>query len=759
MLYEREAALSAIRDGLKDSEAGLGCALFVLGEAGMGKSTLLGAARELVGPGLPVVSARGAPLESDLPLAYAEQFLGSLSASPDATSVADPLTRRAAAHEAARTRLRQLAEQGPLLVLLDDMHWADADSVSLISFLARRLSNLPIVVIGATRSWPATGSLMAAALAHAGEARIVEASPLSDEASDELLEELLGEMATDQAKRQARELAEGIPLLVIETARLIRSQGAVPASEGGVGSLGTTQRTILLRPLIGVPTSALACVRAASILGPRARLAAVEALVGIDPESFANGIDALIGAGVLLEQVQGRVGFRHDLVQSAVYQDMGPAARAALHTKAFAHYADQADLVAAAPHAVAADLSGDPRAIEAVAEAARLAINAGAVQSGLAQLEVALGLAGAQPADNLLLLYADTLCAVGRPADALAHYSRLLSSKRATGLRSRITIGLARAQSADGHIGDAVATFREVIAEQGATPDARLVPLLVELANAVYERDGPRAALANMASTFGSPKPSEVGWEMATGFWGHCQLECGDGTGLDRIEAAFTSAKARLAASAIHPGSSVSPIAAKVNALLATEQYESCLDLARTAESWLRAGGELRSLVILRGLRLLALLCSGAPLTLLSEAEDLDEELDIGSLWWSRFGSLRVRALVWLGQLSQAAELCAQLDASASGWMAQIMIAAARGELFLASGDAAGASESFTSSQTVAEQLGLGLSSYMWESGAMEAYLGAGEMTRAVSPSPSGPIRGCGGGRVKRGALVGSGWR
>src|SRR5579859_2236547 len=132
-LLERDEALARLARALDRARDGAGCTLFVQGEAGLGKSTLLDAVRELAGARGSIVEARGSATEADLPFAYVEQLGGTLAPNAQAAgALPDPLGRRALAHDLARRQLASWTRRGELLVLLDDMHWADPDSLGVL---------------------------------------------------------------------------------------------------------------------------------------------------------------------------------------------------------------------------------------------------------------------------------------------------------------------------------------------------------------------------------------------------------------------------------------------------------------------------------------------------------------------------------------------------------------------------------------------------------------------------------------------------
>jgi hypothetical protein len=75
----------------------------------------------------------------------------------------------------------------PLLLVLDDLHWADQDSLALLSFLSRRLVGLPVAVLAALRPWPPPAQELASALVYDGHASMQRLAPLSEDAAATLL--------------------------------------------------------------------------------------------------------------------------------------------------------------------------------------------------------------------------------------------------------------------------------------------------------------------------------------------------------------------------------------------------------------------------------------------------------------------------------------------------------------------------------------------------------------------------------------------
>src|SRR6266851_2464635 len=154
-MLEREHVTALVTDLLERSRGGAGGTLFVAGEAGLGKTTVLERAGEEASGSHHVASARGDLMESALPFGFVAQVLDALGGQDilDVTDPAPAADARAARFFKVQRWLEGVARE-PALLLLDDLQWADADSIGFLSFLARRISRLPVAVIASVRPWP-----------------------------------------------------------------------------------------------------------------------------------------------------------------------------------------------------------------------------------------------------------------------------------------------------------------------------------------------------------------------------------------------------------------------------------------------------------------------------------------------------------------------------------------------------------------------------------------------------------------------------
>src|ERR1700712_1675644 len=187
LLVERDAPLARFRGAADDALQRDGSLLVIEGPPGIGKAGLLGACREVAAAGgFTVLTARARELERDFTLGVVRQLfertlLGAddeararLLAGPAAhgftTMLSDgpgdrhttPGDSDFAAMHSLYWLAANLAEEGPLMLAVDDAHWADAASLRFLTYLANRLAGLPVVIVAATR--PRVGGTTAAAL-------------------------------------------------------------------------------------------------------------------------------------------------------------------------------------------------------------------------------------------------------------------------------------------------------------------------------------------------------------------------------------------------------------------------------------------------------------------------------------------------------------------------------------------------------------------------------------------------------------------
>ncbi|MGH3769038.1 MAG: helix-turn-helix transcriptional regulator [Pseudonocardiaceae bacterium] len=536
-MAERGAVLDALEQLLADAAQGRGGALFVVGAAGLGKTTVLQHAITMAGPRFLVGVGCGDQVERVLPFGLISQALDQIldggSAGSAMTSDTDGGdTPGVSAQARFYGILRGVREAAvfPLLVALDDLHWSDPDSLTVIHLICRRLATLPVALIATARPWPADAMTSAHDLAAQGLARIEPVVPLSAAAARDLLSSRVTGQLPPEVVDQAVDKCGGNPLLVEQVALELRRNGQLP--EG----------TVWFTRFAGVGAAGRRYLQAASVLGTRFRAAVAVEMAGCSAAEAAAEIDGLFRGGLLHDAGQGWAQFTHALIRQGVYDDISPPVRENLHAAAFrALVASGAYPAEAAAHAVAAELAGDPQAVATVARAGRAALRAGAVQAARRHLEAAARLAGDTAPTELLFDLGAALVADGASDLAIASYERLLDvpelpiADRIAALRE-----LWQACNAASQVQRAAACIETAVGLAEQDHPALAVGALLDQAFHDMAFSGPRAALASANRAAGLATTSGVMQASALAAQGAFAYRCGDPDSLASAAAAAT---------------------------------------------------------------------------------------------------------------------------------------------------------------------------------------------------------------------------
>ena len=489
---ERAGELARIDALLTAARAGGGDLLAVTGPAGIGKTVLLEAARERAGrAGMRVLAGRGGELESDFSFGVARQLFEPLLAG------AGTAEREALLAGAARQALTALGEAGaapmaenealfaavhglywllvnasgagPVLVTVDDLHWADQASLRFVLYLADRLAGLPVGLVLVWRPAGGAGAVAdrLARLEQIAAGSVVSPAPLSRGGVRTLLADEFGAMPAERFTAACQAVAGGNPFLLRELAASLRADGIGPGGEAAdrVAGLGprSVARAVALRiGRLGSMTGEVA--RAAAILGDGAQLRHVAALAGAVPEEAAAAVDGLTGIGVLEPGTPVR--FVHPIVRTAVHDDIPDAGRGLRHAEAARLLAAEgADLDAVCAHLLVCEPGGSLEVVEQLRAAAARAVGRGAPESAAAYLRRAL----AETADvrlRAVLVHelGRTEKILGDPA-ATQHLREALELASSRAVRAAIAPDLAELLLLAGQWDAGAAVLQEALAE------------------------------------------------------------------------------------------------------------------------------------------------------------------------------------------------------------------------------------------------------------------------------------------------------
>ncbi|WP_426565388.1 helix-turn-helix transcriptional regulator [Angustibacter sp. McL0619] len=307
--------------------------LVLVGDAGIGKTTLLRwAAEQARAAGVRVLSARGSELEADFGYAGLHQMLRPALAHLDeladtqrlAVLTAFGLRAGGGAPDAltlgmaALSLLSRMADDGPVLLVVDDVQWLDEASLGTLSFLTRRLQGEPISLLAAAR-----GEAPPAALVR--DATVVEIGPLAVHEAERLLDRQPG-APTGPQRQRLLDAAAGNPLGIVElTKALARGDSQDTSWEPGGVLLTDRLENAFAGSWRALPDD----TRRATLLAATADqrdLDELTPIVGSDLAIWAPAVEA--GIVVLHE---GTLDFRHPLARSGVYRAASPEERQAAH--------------------------------------------------------------------------------------------------------------------------------------------------------------------------------------------------------------------------------------------------------------------------------------------------------------------------------------------------------------------------------------------------------------------------------------------
>ena len=511
MLVGRRLAIGALHSAADAAAGGAGGVVLLAGEAGLGKTALAsgavayakdrgatavwGACWEGDGapgfwPWIQVVRAlalkesEGAtPGGAGKASKASEAMLAELTGATEERSgvLGDESAIRFRIYDLAATYLRNQAARRPLVVVLDDLHWADLSSLRLLVFLARQLHDAAVLVIGTYRDVEvaATDHPARPLLAElAGQAELIQLTGLTPAETGQLIEKVCGERPQARLIQVVHDRTAGNPFFAQQIARLLAAQDA-PLDRALVTGVPPAVGDVLARRLARLPGEVVDLLAVASVAGRRFPVATVAALAGTTAGTALPLLDRAVRAAVLEQDGPGHLRFSHDLFRDVLYQGLPAARRPELHLKMASLLEQQTGPPAAetAYHRSMAWPFGDrDRAVTALTEAAREATARTAFDEAAAHLRRAVEIAGGAGAVELATLceYGDALRRAGHGDEAQTILTEAAVRARTAGdtaLFARAAFGAHRVAAATESPRSAViALLEEALAALAAAP-------------------------------------------------------------------------------------------------------------------------------------------------------------------------------------------------------------------------------------------------------------------------------------------------
>ena len=342
-LLGREGEVDLLERSVRRSAEGRGAVWVVSGEAGIGKTRLVQeVAARTRARGSAVAVGNANETSDSSPYWPWAQVLRNLPGVPGdgpagvVMGTADGSTQTPAAlHDAVANLLADEARRsGRLLVVLEDLHWADEASLALVSAVAARAHDVPLVLLCTYRLEDAEPAgafgAMLARLARTPSTERLRLTGLTDESSRDLLAVRLGWEPDESLAARAKARTGGNPFFLQELARLVRDSTDPQLAWDDIPG---TVHDVLTHRLSRLPVPARRLLDVAAVVGRDCELGLLEAVAGLPPDEVDSGLAAAVASGLATEigSPVPALHFHHALIREALYAQMGARARMRLH--------------------------------------------------------------------------------------------------------------------------------------------------------------------------------------------------------------------------------------------------------------------------------------------------------------------------------------------------------------------------------------------------------------------------------------------
>ncbi len=345
-LVGRDAELGQVTQAALDVPAGRLRIVLVTGDAGAGKTALAGwVSHRLAADGWTVTTGR-CPEHDGTPAgwAWAEALRHLTRTAPPAEPQAlaalltdtpkqdgDAAAARFRLHRAVAGYLQAVSRSAPLLVWLDDVHWADGETLAILASVTPELTAARILVLATYRPAELSEQLSGclAALA-AREPTRITLRGLDAVAATELIRATCTRPVDEETALAIAMRTGGNPFFIKETARLLDSEGALTATTGVPAGV----REVLQRRIARLPATAQTILRQASVIGTDIDVDVLGDVARVEENVLLDAVEAGLLTGLVTEPAAGRIRFAHALVRDTLYEALSRLRRSRLHARA-----------------------------------------------------------------------------------------------------------------------------------------------------------------------------------------------------------------------------------------------------------------------------------------------------------------------------------------------------------------------------------------------------------------------------------------
>jgi len=513
-----------------ESAARAPSALLIEGEAGIGKTTLWLAALERARD-FTVLSARAVSAESVRAYTTLADLLEGVNSAafaqlPGAQRIAVEQIRSDNADTAPTDQravaagflsvVEQLAEQGPVLLAVDDLQWVDPSSRHVLAYTARRLTG-PVGVLGTVRTDGGVDPVSWLQLRRPDAVQRITLRPLPSRALHSVVTEHLGHPVPRAEMSRIYQVSGGNPFYAIELARVLDIGDEQP--------LPHTLSAVVQARLDGLGREALdPLLAAAAVANPTVDL--VAAAVGTDSDDVVELLEAAEQHGIITFE-GNRIRFTHPLLATGVYSSATPAARRRMHRR-LAGVLDEAEM--RARHLALAATRGDDATVGALERAATAAQARGAPVAAAELMELAITLGGSTPERQIRL--ATHVFDAGDPPRARALLERVIAELAPGPLRAQAVHRLAVVRFIDDGYLEAVDLLRQGLREDA--PDGPLrVAMLTTLSFGQYMSGDPESAWRSAEEAVAAAEDLGIGVLLSEALGVRATIQYFTGGGVD----------------------------------------------------------------------------------------------------------------------------------------------------------------------------------------------------------------------------------